>query len=164
RHDLAVDGAGGAGEGDQGQVAGVEHELDAHEHDDGVASHEDTDGADAEQRGGEDEVVLVAHRSSFPSVCFGAASAAVSCRGGTYSDRLFGSTAPSGSSAGVAVESEVANTPGPGSGPGYLPGAKRSRLACFCPRVAPLRVTCANMRAPTAATVRTPDMTSNGKM
>src|SRR3954452_4053956 len=44
--DLAVDRAGRAGEGDQGQVDRVEHQLDAHEDDDRVAPHQHADGAD----------------------------------------------------------------------------------------------------------------------
>src|SRR5215207_6857979 len=44
RHDLAVDGAARPGEGDQRQVHRVEHQLDAHEDDDGVATDEHADG------------------------------------------------------------------------------------------------------------------------
>src|SRR3954454_13118518 len=47
-HDLAVDRPGGAREGDQRQVHGVEHQLHAHEHDDGVAPDQHPDGADRE--------------------------------------------------------------------------------------------------------------------
>src|SRR5215203_946293 len=61
RHDLAVDGAGGAGEGDQRQVHRVEHQLHAHEHDDRVAPHEDAHGADREEDRGEDQVVSQGH-------------------------------------------------------------------------------------------------------
>src|SRR3712207_2304238 len=64
RHDLAVDGAAGAGEGDQRQVHRVEHQLHAHEHDDRVAPHEHTDRADGEQDRGEYQVVRQSHDSS----------------------------------------------------------------------------------------------------
>src|SRR3954447_11104802 len=64
RHDLAVEAAVDAREGDQRQVHGVQHQLDAHEDDDGVAPHEHTDGTDREQRGGEHQVVGRAHVSS----------------------------------------------------------------------------------------------------
>src|SRR3954451_18091904 len=62
--DLAVDRAGRAGEGDQGQVDRVEHQLDAHEDDDRVAPHQHADGADGEQDRREHEVVAQGHRSS----------------------------------------------------------------------------------------------------
>ena len=39
--DLPVEAAVHAGERDEGQVRGVEHELDAHEDDDGVAAQQD---------------------------------------------------------------------------------------------------------------------------
>src|SRR5207247_1055483 len=44
--DLAVEVAGGAGEGEEREVDGVEHQLDAHEHHDGVAAHQHPDHAD----------------------------------------------------------------------------------------------------------------------
>ena len=40
------------GQGDEAEVDGVEHQLDAHEHHERVAPHEHADGADAEQHGG----------------------------------------------------------------------------------------------------------------
>src|SRR5688500_6610177 len=61
RHDLAVEGAGGAAEGDQGQVDRVEHQLDAHEDEDRVAAHQHADTADGEQQRGEDQVVGLVH-------------------------------------------------------------------------------------------------------
>src|SRR3954453_12584245 len=48
RDDLAVDAPVRTGEGDQRQVDRVEHQLDAHEHDDGVAPHQDTHGPNRE--------------------------------------------------------------------------------------------------------------------
>src|SRR3954471_14126982 len=48
RDDLAVDAPVRAGEGDQRQVDRVEHQFDAHEHDDGVAPHQDTHGPNRE--------------------------------------------------------------------------------------------------------------------
>src|SRR5215204_4106956 len=44
------------GEGDERQVDGVEHQLDAHEHLDGVALDDDADHADGEEHGREREV------------------------------------------------------------------------------------------------------------
>ena len=47
-HDrLAADVVEHAGEGDEGQVDGVEHQLDAHEHHQHVAPDQQADGADA---------------------------------------------------------------------------------------------------------------------
>ena len=45
-----------AGEGDEGEVGCVEHQLDAHEHDQHVAPHQQADGPDGEDDGGEAEV------------------------------------------------------------------------------------------------------------
>jgi hypothetical protein len=45
-------------ERDEGQVHRVEHQLDAHERDDDVSSRQKADGADAEEQGTEDRVVL----------------------------------------------------------------------------------------------------------
>ena len=44
------------GEGDETEVHGVEHQFDAHEHDERIATHQDADGTDTEQHGGQDEV------------------------------------------------------------------------------------------------------------
>ena len=55
--DLAVEVAVLLGEGDEREVAGVEHQLDAHEHHDGVAAGEDTHAADREEDRGEDDVL-----------------------------------------------------------------------------------------------------------
>src|SRR5947209_5623348 len=50
------------GEGDERQVYRVEHQLDAHEHDDRVAPQQHTRSADGEQQCGEVQVVLRVHR------------------------------------------------------------------------------------------------------
>src|SRR3954454_16818419 len=73
-HDLAVEAAVGAGEGDQRQVHRVQHELHAHEHDDRVAAHEHADGADREEDRREHEVVGQRHRASPPGPSRGAGS------------------------------------------------------------------------------------------
>src|SRR5581483_3466887 len=62
--DLPVQVAVQPGEGDQGQVGGVEHELDAHEENDGVAPDEDARGADGEEQRREIEVVDRVHFST----------------------------------------------------------------------------------------------------
>ena len=51
--DLAADVVQLAGEGDEGEVGGVQHQLDAHEHHEHVAPHEQADGADREEHRGE---------------------------------------------------------------------------------------------------------------
>src|SRR6478609_5992764 len=54
--DLAVEVAVLPGEGHERQVAGVQHQLDAHEHHDGVAAREDTHAADREEDRRQDNV------------------------------------------------------------------------------------------------------------
>src|SRR6478609_6187752 len=54
--DLAVEVAVLAGEGHEREVGGVEHQLDAHEHHDGVAAREDTHAADREEDRRQDDV------------------------------------------------------------------------------------------------------------
>src|SRR5688572_20523935 len=51
-----IDGAVAAREGDEGEVRGVQHELDAHEDDDGVAPHEHAGAPDEEERRGYTDV------------------------------------------------------------------------------------------------------------
>ncbi len=54
--DLPGDVVQGPGEGDEGEVRGVQHQLDAHEHHEHVAPNEQTDRADREQHRREGEV------------------------------------------------------------------------------------------------------------
>src|SRR5690606_18751776 len=57
QHDgLAVEVAQDAGEGDEAEAHGIEHQLDAHEHDERVAPHEQTDAADGEEQRRQHEV------------------------------------------------------------------------------------------------------------
>src|SRR3954453_1316815 len=56
REDLSVEVAVHPGERHEGQVAGVQHQLDAHEHHDGVAPEQDPGTADREQQHGDDEI------------------------------------------------------------------------------------------------------------
>ena len=53
---LSVDVAEAPRQGDEAEVDGVEHQLDAHEQHERVAAHEHADRADAEQHGAEHEV------------------------------------------------------------------------------------------------------------
>src|SRR5207249_2295552 len=97
RDDLAVERAGHASEGDQGEIHGVEHQLDAHEDDDGVAARQDTDSADREEDRRQVEVVVDAHRSSSFTVSSACGTAADTWR---CSGTLRAAMLPSGSSAG----------------------------------------------------------------
>ena len=54
--DLAADVVELRGEGDEGEVDGVEHQLDAHEHHQRVAPDQQPDGADGEQQRAEHQV------------------------------------------------------------------------------------------------------------
>ena len=54
--DLAADLVPHVGEGDEGEVDGVEHELNRHEDGDDVALDEERGDADGEEDGGEDEI------------------------------------------------------------------------------------------------------------
>src|SRR5919112_2384049 len=62
RDDLAVQRSPHAGEGDEGEVRGVEHELDAHEYDDGVTPEQERRGADREEDRRQVQVRVEAHR------------------------------------------------------------------------------------------------------
>src|SRR3954453_15096771 len=64
--DLAVEVAVLLGEGDECEVRGVEHQLDAHEHDDRVAPRQHAHAADREQDPGEDDVRRDVHWWSPP--------------------------------------------------------------------------------------------------
>ena len=64
RDDLAVKVAIHAGECNKGEIRGIEHELDAHEDDDRVATHEHTDRADGEQNRRKDDDVRRIHCES----------------------------------------------------------------------------------------------------
>src|SRR2546426_3043886 len=52
-------------EGGESQVDGVQHQLDAHQDDDGVATHQDTDAADGEQERRHEQEEFHAHQRSF---------------------------------------------------------------------------------------------------
>src|SRR5213078_4930730 len=89
----------------------VEHQLDAHEHDDGIAADEDADSTDREERGGQDQVVGRIHVSCSPSGNTGSSRTP-----GVEARMDSGAAVPSGSSAGVPIASPEDSTPGPGSG------------------------------------------------
>src|SRR5690606_15485682 len=144
---LPVEVAVGAGEGDQGQVGGVEHQLDAHEDHDRVAAGQDTDAADREHdRGERDEgggahawspscpvppswLAWVSSSMSVPapiwrvtsSMSVAGSAEPIAPRAASVREIDASATEPSGSSAGVSIELCRAKTPGAGSGPGCRP-------------------------------------------
>src|SRR5215217_3304184 len=169
RHDLTVDGAVRPREGDQRQVHRVEHQLDAHEHDDGVAPDEDADGADREEDRGEHQVPGEGHRSR-PSRGAGsrvpsAASGLPSCprpvgRGissGSWGSRPVASdssaTRPSGRIAGTATELARANTPGQGRVPCRSERNRARDSSFWLSRLPGSRSMWASTIAPTAAVI-----------
>src|SRR5882724_10484819 len=177
RHDLAVH----PGEGDQGQVHRVEHQLDAHEHDDRVAPDQHADRADGEQQGREQQVVGRGHEWVSPvssesvlapgvgapvSACASTEGSSGSSAGADSisADSDSGAIEPSGSNAGVATELAVANTPGPGSGEirSCSPRSRASTVARW-PFLAALR-DCekASSMAPSAAVISSAEVSSNG--
>src|SRR5688572_19579193 len=179
RHDLAVDGAGGAGEGDQRQVHRVEHQLHAHEHDDRVAAHEHAHGTDREEDRRENEVVGQRHRASPPGPSRGAGSSVPRAASGEPScsrpvgrgissgssgsmavARLSGERVPSGRIAGTATELARANTPGPGSVPGRSVRNRARESSFWLWRLPGSRSMCASTIAPTAAVISSALVTS----
>src|SRR5690242_2364083 len=108
-HDLPVQVAVHAAERDQRQVAGVEHQLDAHEQHDRVAPDQHPDRPDGEQDAGEHDVVPRLHGVDYlPSVPLGADSASVSSRLGRIGENVRSVIRPSGSRPGAATEVVVA--------------------------------------------------------
>src|SRR5882757_8430343 len=182
RHDLAVQPAVDPGEGDQGEVHRVQHQLDAHEHHDGVAAHQHPDRADGEQQRGQEQVISRGHRWFSPvssgfvsavSVARPPVSACASWVGSSgsstgadsmSSDSDSGAIEPSGSSAGVATELAVAKTPGPGSGEirACSPRSRASTVARWPRLAAALDCEKASSMAPSAAVMSSAEVSSNG--
>src|SRR5690606_30044779 len=101
--DLSVEVAVLARDADEREVRGVEHELDAHEHDDRVAPHEDADGTDREQHRRQGQVFVHCSSSTCRVTC-STASGVVSTtwpRARTLSWTDSSTGVPSGSNAGV---------------------------------------------------------------
>src|SRR6476469_525670 len=153
-HDLAVQRAVDARERDQRQVHRVQHQLDAHEHDDRVAPDQHPDRADGEQQSRQQQIDGWGHFESPSRVGFKARASAAGAVPATALrsssnrsaaadsmslDSDSGAIEPSGRSAGVATEVDVAKTPGPGSGDGRsCSPRKRASTSSFCvlrPRV-----------------------------
>src|SRR3954471_10474209 len=87
REDLTVEVAVHPRERHEREVAGVEHQLDAHEHNDRVATHEHTRRADGEQQGRHDDVGVGAHELSPRSTSSTGTRTSSSAAGGASSTR-----------------------------------------------------------------------------
>src|SRR5581483_4269790 len=147
------------GERDERQVDRVEHQLDAHEHDDRVSPDEHAERADREQHGGQVEVVVGAHGSSSRSTMSVCGRARLIWR---YSGTLVTATLPSGRSAGVSTASWSAYTPGPGSGASCAPPrSTRSSIRSRWVRLGVVRSRCASTIAPSPAVMSSALVASN---
>src|SRR3984957_13612192 len=168
RHHLAVEIAVQSGEGHEGEVNRVEHQLDAHEHDDRVAPQQHTGGADGEQQCGQIQIILRIHDA--PPLVMASKPleplAAGRSRSSTGRNSRTAGTdnregEPSGSRAGVSTALCRAKTPGPGSGVGYPPGPNRSMDISRCVLRRSKRSRCARIIAPTAAVISRALVSSN---
>src|SRR5947209_11134000 len=133
RHHLTVEVAVQPGEGDEREAHRVEHQRDAHEHDDRVAPQQHTGSPYGEQQRGEIQVVLRIHDAPPPvttSEPLAPLTTGRSCSLTGRNSRTAGTDSregePSGSRAGVSTALCRAKTPGPGSGVGCPPGPNRS--------------------------------------
>src|ERR1035441_6286709 len=181
RDDLPVQVAVHPGERDERQVARVQHQLYAHEHDDGVAPHQHADGTDHEQDHGQGHVVDRAHESALPVCPDGAGSrsllsaviasgsfpgrticaASVTLRGASTGLTDRSEVVPSGSRAGRSAASCSAYTPGDGSG-AIWPLASLRPASTRCVGRGTGRSRCASTIAPSAAVMSSAPVTSNG--
>src|SRR4051794_2582682 len=129
-------------EADERDVDGVEHELDAHEHDDGVLADQQAGGTDGEQRRGHDDVGGLAH--------------AVTSSAAT--DSSSGSSSPDSPSCISATTSARSSSPSSSSHSSSSSGGSSSRSSTS---PSGLR---ASTTAPTTATVRRMPVISNAQM
>src|SRR5690349_5975181 len=103
---LAVQVAVHPRERDEGQVARVQHQLDAHEYDDGVAPHEHADAADHEQDHGQGHVVNGADDSALPGMAACSPLSAVICTVSSGGTNRGSSSGSRGESVGLTESSE----------------------------------------------------------
>src|SRR5919112_1069019 len=171
RDDLAVQRPPHAGEGDEGEVGRVEHELDAHEYDDRVAPQQEGRGADREQDRRQVQVGVQAHRRppSSTSSSIRATAASYSPAGRTCSrarstrdtDSSLG--VPSGSSAGVSTALCRAKTPGAGRPVCSRPSRNRCSARSRWVTRSLSRSRWASTMAPIAAVISSALVTSNAQ-
>src|SRR3954453_15693636 len=184
--DLAVDGPAGPGEGHQGEVDRVEHQLDAHEDDDRVAPHQHPAGPDGEKDRRQHQVVRQGHDASVgwpgpvpPGTALGVPSRVPRASSGLPSScppdgrgswsmvcgsipvaKLASARRPSGSRARAATELPRAYTPGPGSVCGRSVRNRAFDRSFWLRRAPGSRSMCASTIAPTAAVISSALVTS----
>src|SRR6516225_1778155 len=107
RDDLPVQVPVHPRERDEGQVARVQHQLDAHEYDDRVAPHEHADPADHEQDHGQGHVVNRAHASALPWMASRSPLSAVTCTVSSGGTNRGSSSGSRGESVGLTETSEA---------------------------------------------------------
>src|SRR3954447_6859420 len=169
RDHLAVQGPVHAGERDEREVGRVEHQLDAHEHDDRVAAQQEGRGADREQDRRQVQVRVQAHRrppcSTSSSIRATAASyspAGRTCsRARSTRDTDSSLGVPSGSSAGVSTALCRAKTPGAGRPVCSRPSRNRRSARSRWVTLAWIRSRWASTIAPIAAVISSALVTSN---
>src|SRR5882757_473851 len=183
RDDLPVEVAVTAGERDEGQVRGIEHQLDAHEHDDRVAPDQHPCRTDGEQQRAEVQVIRRIHGvGPFPSCdpwvidASGSTSgrSAIGVRAPRRADSIVRTSPrarstretdssdglPSGSSAGVSTALCRAYTPGAGIGVTMPPSLNRCTDSICWVRRSPMRSRWVSTMAPSAAVISRPLVTS----
>src|SRR5919107_2070585 len=168
RDDLAVERPVHAGERDEREVRRVEHQLDAHEHDDRVAAQQEGRGADREQDRRQVQVGVQAHRrppcSTSSSIRATAASyspAGHTCsRARSTRDTDSSLGVPSGSSAGVSTALCRAKTPGGGRPVCSRPSRNRRSARSRWVTLSWMRSRCASTIAPIAAVMSSALVTS----
>src|SRR5215469_5849908 len=107
RDDLPVQVPVHPRERDEGQVARVQHQLDAHEHDDGVAPHEHAGSADHEQDHRQGHVVDGTHESALPGMASRSPLSAVTWTVSSGGTNLGSSLGSEGESVGLTETSDV---------------------------------------------------------
>src|SRR5690606_30691073 len=178
RDDLAVEVAVHAGEGDEREVAGVEHQLDAHEHHDRVAPDQHTSGADGEQQRRQVQVVdgihfdassarlkvggSIARRSRRSSARCSSARRSLSASWDTSRTwprsrsvllTVRSEGVPSGSRPAMSTALCRAYTPGAGSGGRYVPSRTRCSASSRWVLARSVRSRWVSTMAPTAAAI-----------
>src|SRR5665213_3121451 len=150
--DLSADVVKGAGECDEGQVGGVEHQLDAHEHDQHVAADQNAQRTDGEEYDTEGEVPggVDAHASTSAPVASVAASDGPPVAAGPVSVSVSVSVSVP---AGVPASSVVVASAG-------VPGSVGAASASSSAVVAGGRR--ARTTAPTTAMIRSAEVASKG--
>src|SRR3954452_7879284 len=155
RHHLTVQMAVHAGERYERQISRIQHQLHAHEHDNGVAAQQHSRRTDREQQRRQIEVIVRIHQSSPLPL--------VSATGRLCRIALTDSSEPlpSGSRAGTSTALCRAYTPGLGNVPGWPPGWNRSAASSRWVLRRSNRSRWASTMAPRAAVMSSAPVSSN---